>query len=508
MSSNSSLEDKHTVDVGQKPQQARSATIPVDPEIEKLKDLPVLYLRETVTVTPLKKIPDNLKRTYIKFKDKRKNPIPAVKVPMAAAGPAIAVPVSNLVEVSDPISPDNRKKLTDAAKMDTIIKPALRRRKTGFFANGYKIKLVLKSARDKTGRLLNDQEQIVLLQQYEQTYQAVLKKIEDWDKLPLIKTREKMKIGFHAGLVQGHFLIKIYPGFDKLDWQKGEMPLTLKHVASEDIKGIIVDRQTNMIVGIRVTSFEAQKDIIVTPAEMIYVPMNDSGLTMEEAFYGNPEIDHLLQISRINRRALNYDYAKALVTAYQPKTVGTMPVDGSPEEKDAQLKKRAQDIASDGTDVIILEASPDTKIESVGITVNHDMMSKIRDDSDQQLMTGCGVTKLQMGRTDNLNRDNATIMEIENTRNVRTPDEEHVSGYFVMQLYNRLLAHLTRTPFSKLPVQFEIERIEPKDETAAVQKPKEPTLKTPGQDQGLQDKASQLDSEQIAQPDADTGLGS
>ena len=476
-----------------------------DPEL--IANQPPLYLREPVTVTPLKTVPDKLKKTQIKFKDKRKTPISAVKVPLAAAGEAIAVPVSNLVDISDPISPDNRKKLSDTAKMDPTIKPALQKRKTRLFADGYILKFELKSSRDSTGRLLNDAQKMLQLQQFETQYQAHLKRIEDWDDMPLIKTKEKMHIGFHAGLAQGHFLIKIFPGFDKLG--TGQLPITLKHIAAEDIKSVIVDRQTNMLVGIRVASNEAQKEIIVTPAEMIWVAMNDTGLTMEEQFYGTPTIEHLLQISRINRRAVNYDYAKAIVSSYQAKLAGQMPVEGTPEDKDAQLKKRAADIAAEGTDVIMLEASDQTKVESLSANVNHEMMSVIREDLDQIIINGCGVTRTQMQKTDGLNRDNATILEIDNIRSVRTPDETYIKEHFEMQLYNKLFAHSAGVPYSKLPIKIVIQRIEPKDETtqAPGQQPEQkPPIDTPGQDQGMEKKAEDMGNASVQQEDATTKI--
>lgn len=484
--------------------QAGYGTYIKDPEL--VQNQPPLYLREPVIVRPLKSIPDKLKKTQIRFKDKRRTPISAVKIPLAAAGEAVSVPVSNLVDVSDPISPDNRQKLSDAAKMDPTIKPALKKRKTRFFADGYVLKFELKSSRDATGRMLDDAQKMVLLQQYEGQYQAILKRIEDWDDMTLIKTREKMKIGFHAGLVQGHYLIKIFPGFDKLT--PGQLPITLKHVASEDIKSVIVDRQTNMLVGIRVASSETQKEIIVTPAEMIWVAMNDTGLTMEEQFYGTPEIDHLLQISRINRRAVNYDYAKAIVSSYQAKLAGQMPVEGTPEDKDAQLKKRAADLSSEGTDVIMLEASDQTKVESLSANVNHEMMSVIREDLDQMMINGCGVTRTQMQKTDGLNRDNATILEIDNIRSVRTPDENYNKEHFEMQLYNKLFAHLAGVPYSKLPVKIVIQRIEPKDETTqAPTKPGEqPPADTPGQDQGMEQKASEMSQSSVQQNNAQTQI--
>ena len=481
------------------------ATFIKDPEL--LQNRPPLYLRETVTVTPLKTIPAKLKKTQIKFKDKRKTPISAVKVPLAAAGEAIAVPVSNLVDVSDPISPDNRVKLSDAAKMDPTIKPALKKRKTRLFADGYKLKFELKSSRDSTGKLLDDMQKTMMLQQFETQYQAILKRIEDWDDLTLIKTKEKMKIGFHAGLAQGHFLVKIFPGFDQLG--PGQLPVTLKHVAAEDIKSVIVDRQTSMLVGIRVASNEAQKEIIVTPAEMIWVAMNDTGLTMEEQFYGTPEIEHLLQISRINRRAVNYDYANAIVSSYKAKLAAQMPVEGTPEDKDAQLKKRASDLASEGSDVIVLEASEHTNVESIAANVNHDMMSVIREDLDQIIINGCGVTRTQMQKTDGLNRDNATILEIDNIRSVRTPDETFIKEHFEMQLYNKLFAHLAGVPYSKLPIKIVIQRIEPKDETtqAPGQQPQQkPPIDTPGQDQGMEKKAEEMGNPSVQQEDAQTKI--
>jgi hypothetical protein len=453
-------------------------------------------LRQAVYLTPIDKIPDKLKKGILKFADKRRKPVGIIKVPLGAAGDGTeAVLPENLFTMSDPYPQEIRNKFTDNALTDPTAAPALKKRTNSFFANGYTLKLMLKSARAADGHLLTDLEKQTLLQTYEQQYLQYVKKIEDWDNLPNIKTLTKLKNSRKVSIVQGRALVKMFPGISKL--APGQLPLSLKFVASEDMGAVIIDRQSLMIVAVRVISFDS--NLIILPDEMIYCPVNDSGLKKYEMFFGRSEMEPIVQLCSINKRAVNYEYAKAIVASYQPKIVSQMVVEGTPEEKDIQLKKRAQDLAAEGLDVMVVEANPDNKTEVVSVTVNHEMMSRIRADIDMLIISNMGATKLQLGRVDGLTRDNATIMEIENIRNVRTPDENDFADFFESQLYNPLLAHLAQTSQENLPMKIIMVRNKPMDEASIYEPSNKQDLVA---DPLIPQKGQQIASDQIAQADA------
>ena len=75
-----------------------------------------------------------------------------------------------------------------------------------------------------------------------------------------------------------------------------------------------------------------------------------------------------------------------------------------------------------------------------------------------------GSTKAQISRTENLTRDNATIQEVENERNVITPDELIHAEFFESQLLNPLFAHLVGIPQEYLEVRIVMRRIPDKED--------------------------------------------
>ena len=97
------------------------------------------------------------------------------------------------------------------------------------------------------------------------------------------------------------------------------------------------------------------------------------------------------------------------------------------------------------------------------------MIEAIRHDIQRIMNPALGTTNLKMGETDQLTRDNATIMEVEEKREIRQPDEMVVFKFFENQLFNPLYAHLLNTDFKQLPVKVKIIRNPPDDETAMLE---------------------------------------
>ena len=173
-------------------------------------------------------------------------------------------------------------------------------------------------------------------------------------------------------------------------------------------------------------------------------------------------MEPVIQLSRINKHITNIGYAKAFEAAYMPKVIGKLPVEGTPEQKIDQLQKFASYI-SGAKDVVVIEQSEFGDIQAYPQEVNHEMVVAIRKDLDEIILGALGSTKAQISRTENLTRDNATIMEIENKRNIIKPDEEIYARAFEEHLLNPLFAHITGIPLQSLPVEVYIEPIPDED---------------------------------------------
>ena len=457
--------------------------------------------RQAVTVEKLKDIPRKLKQRLYRPKDKRRKPFRVVKVPIGAAGAPVVriVPTGNLREMSDPHTKQQRDRFTDAALLDETIQPALDKRNRAFYNNGFTLTLMLKSFRDDEGNELSEEQKIEKLREFGAKYNKHVKRIEDWSQLKSIKLEKKMRTAHYAALVQGRTSTKIFPRLSELPL--GDLPLSLKPIASEHMGNVIIDRDIFEIVALRIMSVDDPQQILL-PDENIYVVLRDSGLRQEERFYGRSIEEPYVQLSRINRRAIEYDYAKAISASYNPKITIKMPVQGTPEEKAEQLKNRASQLAEDGADIIAIEADENSSVDAIPNEVNHEMMNKIRVDIDNMLIAGMGSTKAQIGRTEGLNRDTATIMEVENIRNVRTPDENEIADFFESELLNPLLAHLAQEKFDAIPVRIVIKRIDPEDEISiknAFEKQDEKQVST---DPVLENKGEILDEAAISQEGA------
>jgi len=456
-------------------------------------------LRDNVTVTELKQIPRKLLTKLYQPKDKREKPYRVARVPMGAFGVVRVIPTGNLREMSDPHSKQQRDRFTDAALLDETAQPSLDKRNRAFYNNGFTLTLHLKSSRDDDGNELSEEDKELKLQEFGLKYNKFVKQIDDWSQLKSIKLEKKIRTAHFAALVQGRTAVKIFPRLSELSI--GQMPLSLKSIAAEHMGNVVIEREIFEIVALRIQSVDDPQQILL-PDEMIYVILRDSGLRQEERFYGRSIMEPYVQLSRINRRAVEYDYAKAISASYNPKITIKMPVQGTPEEKAEQLNNRAAQISEDGVDVIAIESDEFSDVTAIPNAVNHEMMSRIRTDIDNMMIAGMGSTKAQIGRTEDLNRDTATIMEVENIRNVRTPDENELADFFESELLNPLLSHLAQEKFDSIPVRIVIQRIEPEDEIS-ISSAFEKQDKEKSVDPVLQNKGEELDEANIAQDDSD-----
>ena len=367
------------------------------------------------------------------------------------------IPSQNIREMVDPYNNYTRKMFTDCARTDPTLQPALAKRNHAFFANGFVLKLEVKSKYSPIdGHVLEKEEQEEMASQYYSQYLGYLTALETWCNSRDIRLETKLRASHYVGTVQGRFLAKVYPPLSIL--QPGKLPEMIKVVSAEEMGNVIIDRMTEEIVAIRIYSVD-EENFTLLPDEFVYGFVNDSALTRYERFYGRSDLESIVQLSRINKHTVNIAYAKALENAYLPKILLELEVDGSPEEKESQLTDYVKRIMASGTDIVAVEASENSKAQAIPQEVRHEMITAIRKDLDEIVLGVAGSTKAQISRTENLTRDNATIMEIENRRNVVMPDENTYAEFYETQLLNPLLSHLMGIPEDQIPVKIYIERI-------------------------------------------------
>ena len=368
---------------------------------------------------------------------------------------------TNVREMTDPYNGYTRRQFTDCARTDPTAAPALRKRNSAFLRNGFNLKLRLKAKRSElTGQILTEEEIEMESQAWSQQFAAYLARLDEWCDYREIDLLKKMKTAHYVGTVQGRFITKHFPPLALLE--PGMLPETMKVISAEEMGNVIIDRLTEYIVGVRIYSVD-EENFTLLPDEFVYVALNDSALTRYERFYGRSDMEPVVQLSRINKHICNIGYAKAFENAYLPKVLAQLPVEGSPEQKIKQLDEYAR-YMSDGHDVIAIEQSEYGDIQAYPQDVRHEMVVAIRKDIDEIVLGALGSTKSQISRTENLTRDNATIMEIENKRNVVQPDQEIYCRAFEQQLLNPLFAHITGIPQESLPVEVYIEPIEDEED--------------------------------------------
>lgn len=386
----------------------------------------------------------------------------------------------NVREMTDPYNNYTRRLFTDCARSDPTAAPALRKRNNAFFRNGFNLRLRPKAKRNAmTGSPMTPEEIEMESMVWNQQYASYLSILDEWSTSPRIKLLQKIKAAHYVGTVQGRALTKHFPPLSLLE--EGVLPETIKVISAEEMGNVLIDRMTEDIVAIRIFSVD-EENFTLLPDEFVYMPLNDSALTRYERFYGRSDMETVVQLSRINKHIVNVGYAKAFEAAYLPKVLAQLPVEGSPQQKMDQLQNFAQYMAG-AKDVITIEQSEYGSIQAYPQDVKHEMVVAIRKDLDEIVLGALGSTKAQISRTENLTRDNATIMEIENRRNVIIPDEETYAQAFEEQLLNPLFAHITGIPVEHLPVEVYIEAI-PDEENVLEdldEKRADPGAKSPGE---------------------------
>ena len=387
------------------------------------------------------------------------------KIPLGASGhfPTYSY---DILEMNDPYSREVRNLFTDCALGDPSVRTPLRRRRNAFLANGFHLELELKSSRNPETDIEFTPEELAMANAELNQSELVkpLKQLEEWASQDEVNILEKMKEAQFLGVVQGRSLVRIIPPMSQLG--HGILPLMCRKVPAEETGNVILNRRFASIIGVRYYSI-LEGTGVALPDGMVYCYFNDSSLKRFEQYYGRSDLEAILQLSRVNKKIINHDYPKAIVSAYMPKLFGKIPVTGSKEEKERYLQEYAARFANQ--DAVMAEATEETEISFHPVQVNQGMIEAIRHDIQRIMNPALGTTNLKMGETDQLTRDNATIMEVEEKREIRQPDEMVVFKFFENQLFNPLYAHLLNTDFKQLPVKVKIIRNPPDDETAMLE---------------------------------------
>ena len=420
------------------------------------------------------------------------------------------IPHSNVREMTDPYNQVTRNQFTDCAINDPTAVAALRKRNEAFFRKGLTLKLRLKNKRSELdGHTLTDEEMEILSAGAYMQYKEQLTKLDTWIEKEDISLLRKLKSSHFVGVVQGRSLMKFFPPLEYLE--HGELPVTLKVISSEEMGNVIIDRMTEQIIALRIFSVD-EENFTLLPDEMVYTYLHDSALTRYERFYGRSQLETIVQLSRINTHIRFVGYAEAFEAAYLPKILFQMPVEGKAEDKEKILAEKAKAIANSGSDIIAMESSEHSNIQAIPQDAKHEMVQAIIKDIDEVMLGVLGSTKSQISRTENLTRDNATIMEIENERNVKVPDEKAFAKPVETQLLNPLFAHLCGLPIDQLPVEVYLEPI--LDEEDLQTKLGQQEQGQPGMQSGVeqqqqnleQDKKGAINGQQMRQKD-DKGMG-
>lgn len=422
-------------------------------------------------INDFSEFPKGLKKMFFKVPDARTKTGYKLKIPISiktvgaygenpiAKTEIVPLDVLRIRMMVDPYNFSLRRWLSDMVFQDPTLSPGLQKRNKMFFADDFTLGLELKSMiNPTTGDPYLPEEAQALLDVEKQNYLKYVMQLETWRKRPEIDILDKMKRSQISTVVQGRALNLIQP--KPADLAPGELPISVRNITWENTGQVYVDSTFWQILGVRL--FFINKDM-AAPDEMVYIMGKNWGLRWLSDFFGASELEPFMQLSRINRKLLNYDIAKAIEAGYITKMILQADILGSPQSKQDQLGKLSQSFVAQNSDVMAVEYG--VTVTPVEVKVDSQMLELNSKMVDDRLISAIGSTRAQMGRTEGLTRDIATIMEIENIRNVRTPDEMLIKTAFETQLFDPLLAHLAGVTVDELPVRCVINRIAPKDET-------------------------------------------
>lgn len=462
-------------------------------------------LRQDVKLLPLSDehgdsaIPKPLRWEYMnkKFRNKERR---LIKYVGAAGEEFTDVEESKVKEMTDPYKDETRKAFTDCAYGDPTLGPALENRNNSFFENGFDLILELTNKISADGKPMKEEEQSSKMAMWSQVFAPHLQRIIDWSQKKDILLLEKMKAAHISSVVQGRSLTLVTPPLSVLPLSG--LPDSLTNLSTEETGNPIVDTIRRKLVAVKLKT-KGKKIAMID--EMVYCIRKQWGLRSDAMFFGASAIEPVVQASKGYKRVINFDFPKAAVAGYLTKLLLKATTAEGATISESQLQSIVNSLVSEGTDIIGI--NEEAEITPVQTKVDTSVLELLVRKYEELLLSAGGSTMSQLGRTANLNRDTATIMEIAHQKYVRTPDEGLIKGYFEDQLLNPLLVHLagvpkdpeTGEPLLEMPVRIVIQRRTKVDETQMSTQDEDTQIT----DVRLQQQAGQLSDNQFKQQDVE-----
>lgn len=286
-------------------------------------------------------------------------------------------------------------------------------------------------------------------------YRKHLRTLEKWAKGKNVMLKDRMNDSNITSFVQGRALAMMFPAISKL--APGQLPVSVQSIPWEDTANPIVDTQYWTLAGVRVVNMKQkggeEKEVAMLD-EMIYT-IRRPWMRKESRYYGSSPMEPILQASRIMKKLIDYDFAKAIVAGYMTKFILEVEIETmTSTERDTRLDDIIAQFVRNGTDVTALEKGITAKTE--GVKVDTGMLVAIYGMIQELIIGATRSTKGQMGITEGLTRDNATIQEQIFIKYVRSVDEMLIKTDYENQCLTPLLAHLAGEEVENLPVKVVI----------------------------------------------------
>lgn len=445
-------------------------------------------------------IPKELKWKYAdkKFRNKLRRIVQYVGA--AGEDDFLDVEESKLKEMTDPYNDQMRKDFTNCAYSDPTLGPALENRNNSFFENGFDLVLELTNKIGKDGKPMKEEEQATQMQMWSTMFAPHLQRIIDWSQKKDILLLEKMKASHISSIVQGRSLTLVTPPISILGL--GMLPDSLTNLSTDETGNPIIDVVRRKLVAVKLKT-KGKKLAVID--EMVYCVRKQWGLRSDAMFFGASAIEPVVQASKGYKRVINFDFPKAAVAGYLTKLLLKATTAEGSTISESDLQTIVNNLVSEGTDIIGI--NEEAEITPVQTKVDTPVLELLVRKYEELLLSAGGSTMSQLGRTANLNRDTATIMEIAHQKYVRTPDENLVAGFWEDQLLNPLLAHLsgvpkdpeTNEPLLEMPVKIKIVRRTKVDETQMKTQDEDTQIT----DKRLQDQVTQVSNNQFKQTDVE-----
>jgi hypothetical protein len=364
------------------------------------------------------------------------------------------IPETKVKEISDHYKPQTRKFFTEVGLRDPIIAPALDRLEETIFEDGFELVLEPASTAPEPNQPQTEQPQTE--QTTQSNFETARLKLQTWcedhDLLHIMRNLHTVKF------CQGKAAALISPGL--ADLQQGELPSHIEVITAEDLGNPIVDvGLTRKLVGVTL-ALEDKK--VARADEIVYIVSGKQGLRREGKFQGISKLEPVLIISKIIRRIYDFDFSEAVIAAYITRTLFKVKSQGEESEQKAKLQKLIEDFFKAGK--IAFAVSDDVEdIISVQPKVDWTVLEGIEQKLSDLEQGLTGVPKSMMNRTENLNRDTATIQAIQYKRFVVKPAEKKLATEFENQLLNPLFAKLVGKEIKDIPFRVRIKKKLPEE---------------------------------------------